>query len=227
MGGVSNNYIPRSDPDFDAWATNFRSALSTLGPGLGIDAPTIGAITHKISDWHTAYAAHITAMAAADAALATKRDIRESLEQLIRPAVRRLQTGTDITDAARASFGITIPGAAAPASGTITTRPLVDITLPARLTHELRLRDADTPTRKALPRGVRGAEVWLALTPSASPAPSDQHAYRFIGMTTRPDLTQRFTTADGGKTAHYQCRWLGMDGARGPWAEIAAATIAA
>jgi hypothetical protein len=227
MGGVSNNYIPRSDDAFDAWSRQFREAITDLGPGLGIDPPTIGLIHHRITDWQAARAEHTAALAAARAALAAKRDIRAAVESLIRPTVRRLQAAPAITDAARATLGITIPGTPTLRVGSVTTRPIVDIAIPARLTHTLRLRDESTPTRKSLPRGVRGAEVWLALTPPRSPAPMNQNAYRFIGLTTRADTRQTFTPADGGKRAHYQVRWLGLDGARGPWAEVAAATIAA
>ncbi|CAG0971566.1 hypothetical protein PHYC_01275 [Phycisphaerales bacterium] len=50
---------------------------------------------------------------------------------------------------------------------------------------------------------------------------------RFVGLTTDSTLRQRFTAADGGKTAYYQLRWLGNGGERGPWSDVASATVAA
>jgi hypothetical protein len=227
MGGVSNNYIPRSDDAFDAWSRQFREAITDLGPGLGIDPPTIGLIRHRITDWQAARAEHTAALAAAQAALAAKRDIRAALESLIRPTVRRMQAAPAITDAARATLGITVPGTPTLRVGSVTTRPIVDIAIPARLTHELRLRDERTPTRKALPRGVRGAEVWLALTPTPTTSPASMDDYRFLGLATRGELARTFAAADAGKTACYQIRWVSTRGEKGPWSEVARATVAA
>jgi len=45
-----------------------------------------------------------------------------------------------------------------------------------RLTHTLRLSDESTPTRRARPKGVLGAEVWLTLIDAGQPAPTDPSA---------------------------------------------------
>ncbi|CAG0983587.1 hypothetical protein PHYC_01900 [Phycisphaerales bacterium] len=46
-------------------------------------------------------------------------------------------------------------------------------------------------------------------------------------MTTRPARRADFRAADGGKTAVYMVRWVNTRGDKGPWSEVATATVAA
>ena len=48
-----------------------------------------------------------------------------------------------------------------------------------------------------------------------------------LTLTTRPTLRTDFQAADGGKTAVYMLRWVSTRGEKGPWSEIATATVAA
>lgn len=101
--------------------------------------------------------------------------------------------------------------------------------------------DESTPTRKAKPRCVQGAEVWLALADPNAPAPplnnpSAQSGgpgrgggdfYKFLSLSSRGRLQAGFTSTDAGKTAYYALRWVSTRGDKGPWSEVAAATVAA
>jgi hypothetical protein len=96
------------------------------------------------------------------------------------------------------------------------------------------LDDGAAPTRRAKPRGAAGAEVWLALAPANAPAPplnppaaGDGGAYKFLSLSSRGNLQAGFTSADAGKTAYYALRWVSTRGEKGPWSEVAAATVAA
>ncbi|MFO0832379.1 MAG: hypothetical protein U0637_11150 [Phycisphaerales bacterium] len=145
------------------------------------------------------------------------------------------------TDADRATIGIRVRVEGGPPSPTPTTRPLARVESGQRLTHTLRFTDESTPTRKAKPRGVQGAEVWLALAPPHEDpppldAPSPQGggggagvagAYRFLSLSSRGNLQAGFTAADAGKTAYYALRWVSTRAEKGPWSEPCAATVAA
>jgi hypothetical protein len=103
-----------------------------------------------------------------------------------------------------------------------------------RLTHTLRFTDEATPTRKAKPRGVRGAEVWLAMADPNAPAPplntgsaAADGPYKFLSLNSRGALRAGYTTADAGKTACYALRWVSTRGDKGPWSEVCAARVAA
>jgi hypothetical protein len=117
---------------------------------------------------------------------------------------------------------------------TPTTRPLAKVESGNRLTHTLRFTDESTPTRKAKPRGVQGAEVWLALADPNTPAPplpspdtSSRDSYKFLSLSSRGSLHADFPSADAGKTAYYALPWVSTRGEKGPWSEVTSATVAA
>jgi len=93
--------------------------------------------------------------------------------------------------------------------------------------HTLRLSDESTPTRRARPKGVLGAEVWLTLIDAGQPAPTDPSALAFLTMAMKPSIRADFRSGDGGKTAVHMTRWVNTQGEKGPWSEITAATVAA
>ena len=124
---------------------------------------------------------------------------------------------------------------------TPTSRPLARVESGNRLTHTLRFTDESTPTRRGKPKGVQGAEVWLALADANTPAPplnspsaqgggnapGRADSYKFLSPSSRGNLNAAFTAADAGKTAYYALRWVSTRGEKGPWSEVAAATVAA
>jgi len=52
--------------------------------------------------------------------------------------------------------------------------------------------DQSTPTRRARPSGVLGAEVWVKLVDADSRAPTDPAALTFLTMTTKPSFRAKF-----------------------------------
>jgi hypothetical protein len=96
-----------------------------------------------------------------------------------------------------------------------------------RLTHQLRLVDDGSPTKRARPRGVERAEVFVALTPPATPAPADERAHRSVQSVSDGSMTLSFEASQGGMQAHYMARWVTRRGAIGAWSETSSATVAA
>jgi len=65
------------------------------------------------------------------------------------------------------------------------------------------------------------------------PAPTNPAALVFLTMTTKPTFRAEFKPGEGGKTAVYMarpprriCDWINTRGEKGPWSEIATATVA-
>ncbi|MCC6321177.1 MAG: hypothetical protein IT438_07050 [Phycisphaerales bacterium] len=117
---------------------------------------------------------------------------------------------------------------------TPTTRPQAIVSAGQRLTHTLRLTDESTPTRRARPRGVLGAEVWVKLIDANRPANSpiiaslgDPATFGFLTMATRPSVTAEYRAEGGGKTAVSKLRRVSPRGEKGSWSEVTAATVAA
>lgn len=255
MSRNPTNYIPRPDGDFSAWSNHYYDAVEAWWNEQGLAGDGLDALKNALLAWNAAYPAHVAAQQQAEGARAAKDDARRALEREIRPITNFVQTYPTTTDAERAEIGITVRDTARTAAPTPTTAPRVSVVPGGRLRHELRLADETTPTRRAKPEGVVGAEVWVklleqgtrhqasgtspseegadlsGLVPSAqSLVPSslgDPLTFSYLTMSTRSTVRTTFDTDAGGKTAVYMLRWVNTRGEKGPWSDIASATVAA
>ena len=157
----------------------------------------------------------------------TKASGPTALEKQVRPVTNFVQGYPKTTNADRAEMGITVRDTSPTPAPAPSSRPLALVESGQRLTHQLRLVDESTPTRRARPAGVLGAEVWVKLVDADQPAPTDPAALTFLTMTTKPSFRAEFKAGEGGKTAVYMARWVNTRGEKGPWSEITTATVAA
>lgn len=238
---MPHDYIPRPDGDFSAWANHYVEAVHKFWQDQGLDVTDLKPLDDALELWNTDYAAHVAAQAKAEAAAAAKRQARHGIvggtgvppvsAPGLEPEARRIaafiQTYPTTTDADRATIGIRVREDTARRAVPPTTRPLARVESGNRLTHTLRFTDESTPTRKAKPKGVQGAEVWLALADPNAPAPPLGGSYKFLSISSRGNLQTDFSSADAGKTAYYALRWVSTRGEKGPWSEVCAATVAA
>lgn len=234
MSRSTPNYIPRPDGDCAAWAAQFATACKDNQAALGLSGKERSDIQAAVDAFVNDLNANVAAQAAAESAAQTKNLSRTAMEQLLRSFTRIFQSAPTMTDALRAQLGITVPTGTLTPTPAPTTAPVLTVDLPARLTHTLRLTDSATPTRTAKPRGVLGAEVWFKLVTSpdregagSSPTLGDPSTFRFLSLATKPLARATFRPDEGGKTAVYMTRWVTTRGEKGPWSEIATATIAA
>ncbi len=217
------DYIPGPDASFQAWQSNFVTYANANLAALGLVAADMTPVTTAQTGWTTAFPAHIVAANAAKAAKQTKDEARAAYVATIRPLVRRLQASPLVSDAEKASLGITVAQSGSPI-GPPTTSPIVSIECGARLQQTLRFVDSATPTRKAKPAGAMGVEIWnkVGIAP-----PAGEADLRFVAVDTNSPYVLSFDSADGGKTNYVWMRWVSPTGERGPWSEQAQATIAA
>ena len=217
------DYIPGPDASFQAWQSNFVTYANANLAALGLVAADMTPITAAQTPWQNGFTAHIAAVNAAKAAKQTKDEARAAYVAVIRPLVRRLQASSVVSDAEKASLGITVAQQPGPI-GPPVTAPICSISCGARLQHTLSFVDETTPTRKAKPAGVLGVEIWnhVGIAP-----PAGEGDLRFVAVDTNAPFVLNFPSADGGKTAYYWLRWVSPTGERGPWGEQSQATIAA
>jgi hypothetical protein len=231
MARGGSNYIPRRDGDFAAWANHYYDAVEKFYEAQGLDPALLTDLKKALDAWNAMYPAHVAAHAAAQAARQAKDAARAALEKQVRPVTNFVQGYPKTTNADRAEMGITVRETSKTPAPTPTTRPLVSVDPAARLTHELRLVDEGSPTRRGKPPGVAGAEVWVKLVDADQPAPTDPardpRSFTFLTMTTKPSFRAEFKAGEGGKTAVYMARWVNTRGEKGPWSEITTATVAA
>ncbi len=222
---MTNGYIPRPDGDFDAWQANFITYAGNNAAALGLNLVTdIPPLTTAQGAWNTDRAAHTTAQMVAESARIAKDGSRTTLEAAIRELVRRLQASSDVDDAERLALGITVRDKTPTPVGAPLTRPVVSIDSGQRLQHTLSFADESTPTRKAKPDGVRGAQIWVKI---GDPAPADPSELTYLGTDTRTPYLTTFDGSDANKVAHYMLRWESTKGEPGPWSETASATVGA
>lgn len=218
------DYLPAGDAEFNAWQTNFVTYANANLLALGLVAGDLTPITTAQTTWATAYPAHVAAQAAATAATAAKNSARAAYVVLIRDLVRRLQASPDVDNAEKGNLGITIPDPSSTPVTTPTTWPVVMVDCAMRLRHTIGFADSATPTKKAKPAGVLGAEIWVKLggTPPADPSECD-----FLALDTATPYSVEYPGSNGGQLAHYMLRWVTATGLKGPWSETASVTIGA
>ncbi len=91
-----------------------------------------------------------------------------------------------------------------------------------RLQHTIDFAGESTPTWRAKPAGVLGAEIWF----KADGPPVDPGELEFLAVDpvtrtasragTRAPYTRDYAGAQGGKPAHYMQRWVNSKGETGP-----------
>lgn len=245
---MPHDFLPRPDADFSAWLTQYNDAVHAYWAAKGLNPSDLKPFEDALSNWNKDYPAHIAARARAEAAAAAKRDARYGIEGApagklgglagVEAEVRRLatfiQSYPTTTDADRARMGLRVHLPTRAASTAPTTAPVARVESANRLTHTVRFSDESTPTRRGKPKGVQGAEVWLALADAHAPPPplstdprTGEAGYRFLALSSRGNLHTSFTSEDKAKTAYYALRWVSTRGEPGPWSEVAAATVAA
>ena len=227
MARSGEHYMPRPDGDFAAWANHYYDAVSKFYEEQGFDQELLTPLKKALDTWNGLYPAHVKAQAAAEGARQAKDAARVALEKEVRPVTNFVQGYPKTTNADRAEMGITVRDTSPTPAPAPSSRPLALVESGQRLTHQLRLVDESTPTRRARPAGVLGAEVWVKLVDADAPAPTDPAALTFLTMTTKPSFRAEFKAGDGGKTAVYMSRWVNTRGEKGPWSEVTTATVAA
>jgi hypothetical protein len=224
---MAERRFPRPDADFAAYMNNYYDAVEKWWSVNGFDETDLKPLKDAMSSWNAAFPAHVAAQQQAQAARQSKDGARRTLEAAARPVTSFIQSYPTTTNADRATIGITVRDASGTPGGAPTSKPLIVVSDAGRRTHELRLVDESTPTRRARPRGVERAEVFVAFTPTTAPAPSDPNAYRYVQSISDGSTVLSFESLQAGMQAHYLARWVTRRGAMGPWSDTASATVAA
>ncbi len=222
-----DHFFPDSDAEFSAWGDQFNAYLQAHFAELGLSPGEVLGLNADWTSFQDAFTAHVKARAAAAAARETKVEARRKFVALMRPSVRRIQTFGGTTDAHRGNLGITIPDPSRTPVVAPTSRPLVKVDFSKRLLHRIAFVDEKTPTRRARPRGVMGAEVWVKLSAPGESPPTGPDDLTFLLLSTRTPALAEYAGADASKTAHSMLRWLSSRAEPGPWSETASATIGA
>jgi len=103
------DFIPRTDPEFNNWFSNFQAYTAAHAAELGLSPAQALEIQTAKATWGLTYSNHLTLQDAAMAGKAAKDDKRKDGEKVIRRYTGFIQNRPETTDAQRRALGITVP----------------------------------------------------------------------------------------------------------------------
>jgi len=106
---MPKDYVPTTDTELQAWLTNFVAVLTTNVGAIGLAAGDLTPLTTAQTNFNGAVTAQVAAEAAFRQSVQLKKTRRVTLEQTLRPLVRRITNHPGMTDALRAQLNITVP----------------------------------------------------------------------------------------------------------------------
>lgn len=222
-----HDFIPRSDGDFSAWAAHFAEGAAAYFVEQGLDESMILELQLALGGWNASYAQQLAALAAARGATQAKLGARERLETVARKVSGFIQAYPATTDSVRANLGITVKGLGTRHQALEEKAPRIAAEQAARLTHRLRFVPAEGTEGIKKPRGVIGAELYVALAAPHAPPPEQESDYRYVRAITRDGVRVTYASEQAGLVAHYRARWLTRTGDVGGWSGDTAAMVAA
>jgi hypothetical protein len=228
------DYIPRREASLVPWVNQMSTVVGDWYVRQGIDNKLVNEVLVLREAFNEAYAASVAADAAARAATAAKDEARASLLAAVRQLAQQAQHEPDMDNSVRVDAGLTARKTTRTRTSVPRVAPLVSAAPVERFVHELRLvvegeaaGSSGAAVRKAKPKGVQRAEVYRAIAqPGSTAIPADD---AFVYVDSVSDAVHRMTL-DGqavGKQAYYKVRYVSSRGQRGPWSNVASATVAA
>ena len=210
--------IPHSDAEFDLWQDNYVEIVQTKATDFGIPVDEVTKVTDKQAIWVKDYGAAKSKNNRDSGDVKAKDDAKADYTATLRAFTKEyLAHNHLVTDADRLHLGITVQSGTHTPVAEPTTAPVATIDFSVLLQHSLSFIDSATPTSKAKPYGVNGAEVWRKM--------SDGTDYIYLGTCTRTPYTVKFADSDAAKTASYKLRWVNTKGQQGPWSAVVSSLV--
>ena len=217
-----SDQFPQSDEAFNTLVNLLVPYVAGHAANLGVSAGAATAMTNKLEIWNDAFADLVAKKAAALAATAAKTDAKNTLTELVRTAIQIIQNNPAVSDEERPLMGLPIPDRTHTRVPVPTTKPVVQIETREHLQHVLHWRDEATPTSKAKPKGVRGAQVRVHIGPNP---PADLEQFTWVALDSKTPYLQAYDAADAGKPAYVALRWENTRGETGPWSDVVSTTV--
>ncbi|HEX9997253.1 MAG TPA: hypothetical protein VGB45_08930 [Abditibacterium sp.] len=217
------DFIPDIEGDYDQFVDNFIPIVLANAAALGVSAAQTTSLQAKGTTWNSASADYNAKKTAVEAAATVKQTSRADLTGEIRSLVGIIQKFPATTDDLRRQLRINIAKETRTPVGVPTTFPALTIQNIGGLRHEIEFRDSATPTSKAKPAGVLGAQIYAQI---GGTAPFDGAGMAFLGLDTKIPYTHQNEGADVGKQVFYCARWQNAKGEVGPWGPVVSPTVA-
>ena len=219
---MAKDYIPKSDAELASFLDNFATKVASDKGKFSFSDAEVTELTTANTDYQTALAELAEAEDNYNAKLEAKRQAEERAVAATRARAQQIQANPTIADEERAGLRLPVRDKQPTRVNVPQSFPIVVIDNSKRLRQTLSYFDNNTPTSRARPAGIAGAEVsrYIGQTP-----PSGPEQFQRLDESRRSPYTVEYTGADAGKTAYYMLRWVNSRGEKGPWSETVSATI--
>ena len=214
--------IPRPDEDFDVFAINLNSKLSSDTAGYGITVADVIPLSAAIALWTSAYAADLANAPVAASLAAAKNTARENATIPMRLLINKIQANPAVTDAKRALANITIRDTTRSVIPPPSTAPIGQVDTSQRFHHTLTWRDSATPNKRGKPDGAYACKLCYKI---GGPPPTGPSECTFAAFDSGSPYIMEFDEADAGKTVHWILCWVNAKFEEGPCSETLSATI--
>jgi hypothetical protein len=212
-------YLPAPDAGFATRLQNFATLLAASPTTYGLTSGDATIVTGLNTTFQAAYTAAIDPMTRTPVTVAAKNSARAAAEATARQYAVQISRNPGVTNSDKTAIGVSLPASPPTPVPAPTTNPTVDLVQATSLQHVLSIRDVTTPTSKAKPPGVIGAEIWTAVgvAPAVSPTTATLRQ-----TSTKTPTRVSFDSADRGKICTYFIRWNTRGGPGGvaqvgPW----------
>lgn len=219
---MAQDFLPTDDAGLQTFSGNFQSTLADNGTDLGLLEPEITSALVLQTAFNAALTAHNTAQNNAREFRQAKDIAAKNLRDSMRAITKRMQVHPAMTDALRASFGITIPDRVPSAIAAPTTSPVLTVDTSERGVHVIGFADSATPTRKAKPDGAAGLQLFRKV---GGTAPVGVSECELVGVISANPARVEFTDAQLGLQAYYFARWQTAKGLVSPLSPLVSATV--
>jgi hypothetical protein len=215
---MSNDYIPRSDADYNIWQSNLMTLVKTNLAPWGISTDDFKSLEDKQAVWNSAFAKASNKQNRTSADVQAKDDARDDFKPAIRAFVAQwLASNNLISNSDRERMGLTVRSDSRTPTPVPSTSPMGTIDFSVRLQHNIHFFDSTTPKTKAKPAGVHACEIWTKTGDAAD--------FTYLVSDTRTSHIVSFDQDSAGKTIYYRLRWINTRGEQGPWSSVISAIV--
>ena len=218
---MKNDFIPRSDSQFNEWQKTLITYLKANAQGWRIPAGLITDIDAKQAEFENRYETADNPATRTHAAVVMKDEARKSYESLLRTTLKAYITyNPEVLDDDRIYMGLPVHKSSRTAVPVPATFPEYTVETSLRRV-TIHFRDAGSG-KKAKPAGVGGAVIiWAVL----EAVPEDVKLLTNSVLDTASPCTLNFTEAQRGNRVYFCLAWQNTKGELGPWSEMGMAIV--
>ena len=220
-------FLPRKDATLASWSGNFSTLITATPTAFGLLAGDATALATLQAAFVAKLGIASTPNTRTPTSIMAKDTARAQLRADIQALVKRIQATLSVTAEQKTALAITVPDHVRTPVTPPTTKPVLALSAIESRGLRIRLTDELTPTRRAKPSGVAGAEVYTFAAAAGVTPPGDMTAWSYQGLARKADYQVSFDIADVGKTAYVRAVWTNTRSEDGPVSEPITATIAA